>query len=130
MNVHNNLVDMVTSRGLSSTYQCWLPEAPVEIDLKGFSQSDAILWNESDDISVDYLFLSIMRSRVHLTTKNPTIAFCHVGQILQFDMDNLEGDVVRYFIAGKPHLISAEMTIRQPFRFRNLENISNTPGTG
>ena len=130
INLHNTLVHMVASRGLTTAYRCWLPETPVEMDVKEFSQSDAIFSKKTDDFSMDHLFLSIMRSRHQLSLEDPTTSLCHVGPTLQFDMEKLEGDVVKYFIAGKPHLKGVEKTIRRPFRFRNLEKSSHTPGTG
>ena len=74
------------------------------MDVKEFSQSDAIFSKKTDDFSMDHLFLSIMRSRHQLSMEDPTTSLCHVGPTLQFDMEKLEGDMVRYFIAGKPHL--------------------------
>ena len=123
---------MVEHQGFRKKYRCWLPETLPEIDVKAFSPSHAIYLKDTDDFSMSHLFVTIMRSRyqAYSSLAGPTTIPFNVEQTLQFDMEKLEGDVVRYFIAGKPHLKSVKETIRRPFRFRNLELSSQTPGTG
>ena len=47
-----------------------------------------------------------------------------------FDLDKLESDVVRYFIAGKPFIKDVDVTLRRSFRFRDNKTDPSAIATG
>lgn len=72
----------------------------------------------SDESSEGRLFLKLINSHYIYNGRQSSAVF---------DLERLEQDVVKFFIAGKP-LIAIDSSIRTVFRFRNSPTENTLPG--
>ena len=93
-------------------YKKYLPDNPPELHPTEISSQACIV---PSDGSEGKLFLKLINRHYVYNGRQSTSVF---------DLDHLEQDVVKIFIAGKP-LIAIDSSIRTVFRFRNspTENI-------
>ena len=133
ISAHNNLVQMVASQGKDASFTCWLQSAPLTVEVREFSFSEA-LYSNSPQLRSDERLLSMIRSRyIPMVPEDPSVSVAVVNPMRTspiFDLSKLESDVVRSFIAGKPFIKDVDGTLRRPFRFRDNKADPSTAANG
>ena len=124
---------MVASQGKDASFTCWLQSAPLTVEVREFSFSEA-LYSNNPQLRSDERLLSMIRSRyIPMVPEDPSVSVAVVNPMRTspiFDLSKLESDVVRSFIAGKPFIKDVDGTLRRPFRFRDNKADPSTAANG
>ena len=133
ISAHNNLVQLVASQGKDAPFTCWLQSAPLTVEVREFSTAEALFFS-SPELQSNARLLSMIRSRyLPKVPEDPSASVAIVNPMrssAMFDLDKLESDVVRCFIAGKPFIKDVDDTLRRSFRFRDSKTGSSAIATG
>ena len=101
--------------------------------MREFSIADALFFN-SPELQSDARLLSMIRSRyLPKVPEDPSASVAIVNPMkssAMFDLDKLELDVVRCFMAGKPFIKDVDLTLKRSFRFRDNKADPSELATG